>query len=680
MSQKQALQPEDLFALRMVGEVALAPHEDWVLYTESRPDKTTNKTLRRLMSVRPGSAPKPFTHGPDDHGARFAPDGQSIAFLSKRSGQEQIWLISAAGGEAEQLTRIDGGVEAFAWSSDGSRLVLTANIGLDGLREESADHEETLRQKYTKDVKIVDELAHKLDGVGFFGERRPHVCVIEARPGAQAIQLTQGRSRHESPFFSADGRQVLFATRRGTDYDRDLFDTALWSCDLATQRLRRVSPEPWSVGHAVPWGAGGYAYVAHEAFRDGYDNGTLLLQAADGSIRRLAAELDLPFGNEAINDMPGPSGAALTQVGTQLLSLVSDHATVQLYAIDPASGQPRALTVGQHVVYDFSARPDGSSIALAISQPTNPGDIYLLREGQIAPERLTHVNEELLSSRSLASPKRYTAVSADGTKVEGFVLKGSGQNAPLPTILSIHGGPMGMYGQAFFFEFQMLAGQGCAVVYGNPRGSLGYGLAFCEVIRPQWGEKDYQDVMALLDTALEQDAALDPERLGVSGGSYGGYLTNWIIGHSDRFKAAITMRSVVDWRSMCGSGDDGWQWAARAGNVPYWQDDSWYRQQSPITYVEQMRTPLLIEHQEGDLRCPIGQAEALYTALKFLDQAPVVLVRYPDEFHGMSRDGQPWHRVHRLELIADWWRKYLTSVEAPEREQGRQPTRPSSLQ
>ena len=228
-----------------------------------------------------------------------------------------------------------------------------------------------------------------------------------------------------------------------------------------------------------------------------------------------------------------------------------------------------------------------------------------------------------------------------------------------PAILEIHGGPMMLYAQSFFFEFQCLAAKGYGVIYTNPRGSQGYGTEFCTAIQKEWGNLDYLDVMAGLETALAAESWIDPNQLGVAGGSYGGYMTNWIIGHTDRFKAAVTMRSVVDWRAMVGTGDGGWHWMKRADQKAPWQNDEWYRQQSPITYVENITTPLLIEHQEGDLRCPIEQGEILYTAVKYLNQAPVKFVRYPDEFHGMSRDGKPWHRVHRLETMTDWLDTYI---------------------
>ena len=226
-----------------------------------------------------------------------------------------------------------------------------------------------------------------------------------------------------------------------------------------------------------------------------------------------------------------------------------------------------------------------------------------------------------------------------------------------------------MYGHGFSFEFQLLAAAGYAVVYANPRGSQGYGEAHCTAIYERWGDLDAADVLAALDAALAAEPRLARDRIAVAGGSYGGYLATWLVAHTERFKAGVIGRPVIDWRSMVASGDGGPDLMARAGGVPPWRDDAWYREQSPITYVDRITTPLLIEHGEEDLRCPIGQSEALFTAMKWLGKAPVALVRYPREFHAMARTGEPWHRVHRLWSIREWLDRYLAA--APPADGGR---------
>jgi len=252
--------------------------------------------------------------------------------------------------------------------------------------------------------------------------------------------------------------------------------------------------------------------------------------------------------------------------------------------------------------------------------------------------------------------RRFKAQAPGGPEIDGWIMQpiGFAEGQRYPTILEIHGGPMAMYADAFFFEFQLLAAQGFGVVFSNPRGSQGYDEAHCMAIAKEWGNLDYKDLMAVLDTAIAENPWIDTERLGVTGGSYGGFMTNWIVGHTDRFKAAVTGRSICDWRMMVGTGDFGSYWIRKFDGVAPWVDDTHYKQQSPITYVGNVKTPILIEHQEGDLRCPIDQGMMWYTAIKYLNKAPVRFVTYPGEFHGMSRNGKPWNRIHRLGEIVSW--------------------------
>jgi dipeptidyl aminopeptidase/acylaminoacyl peptidase len=301
-----------------------------------------------------------------------------------------------------------------------------------------------------------------------------------------------------------------------------------------------------------------------------------------------------------------------------------------------------------------------------VSCPADPSRLYgvdLTPDGvkRGNPVLLWAPNATWLREVELAAPEHFVARAIHGPPVDTFLLGPVGREAGrrYPGVLVIHGGPMLMYGWAFSLELQWLAANGYAVVYANPRGSQGYGLEFCRAVRTEWGKKDLADLYSALDGALARAPWLDPDRLGVAGGSYGGFMATWIVGHSDRFKAAVAMRPIVDWRSLVGTGDGGWRWLQRTGGKGFWEDDTWYRQQSPVSYVANIATPLLIEQQEEDLRCPPGQGEMLYTLLKYLGRTPVRLVRYPGESHSMFRDGRPWHRLHRLRQLVEWFDTYL---------------------
>jgi len=647
--------PEDILRIRLAANVAISPDGGLIAFEEVRQDPEKNETRSRIRGLRPGLQPFDLTAGERDRRPAFSPGGGELAFLRKAGGESQVFILPLSGGEAWQLTRVRGGVEEVSWSPDGRRIAFTAPIGAEGLQSGPPPEEKDPEQRFTADVKVIEELAHKLDGVGYFKDP-PCLCIVDVEPDAKPRALTEPPYRVHEIAFAPDGGSIYFTSRRGADYDRELFDLLLYRLDLATGDVREVAGP--SIEAFAP-GPGGIAYARSDPKEMGYDNAAPWLAEADGAgPRRLAPQLDRTLGSAAITDVPasGFTGLSWAHDGKAVLGIYSDRGTCQLgrFGLD---GGMTPLTEGRHVVYGYGAARDGR-IALLISTLTDPGNVYLLDAGRL--ERLTDVNREFFAECETAATEFFQATSPEGHVVDTWVVppRGVAPGQKAPTVLMVHGGPMSMYAHTYFFEFQLLAAQGYAVVYTNPRGSQGYGFEFCRAIQREWGNLDLADVYLGLDAAISRYPFIDSDRLGVGGGSYGGYMTNWIVGHTDRFKAAVSGRSVVDWRAMLGTGDGGWSWMDRAQGVPFWRDDSWYRQQSPITYVDRIRTPLLIENQEGDLRCPIEQGMLLYTAVKWLGKAPVRFVRYPDEFHGMNRTGKPWHRVHRLKEIVRWYDLY----------------------
>src|SRR5690606_15469874 len=349
---------------------------------------------------------------------------------------------------------------------------------------------------------------------------------------------------------------------------------------------------------------------------------------------------------------------------------------VHLFRVDTAGGAVQQLTQGEYVVFDWTVQPGRGTAVLAAATPENPNDIYLATwdagpDAGPEPEgvrltRLTRANEQLLAERRVSLPEKFQFRAEGGPLVDGWVIKPVDFDPArrYPAVLQIHGGPMGMYPGTFFFEFQLLAAAGIAVIYTNPRGSQGYGEAFCAGIRGNWGSSDYADLMAGVDAALARCPWIDPERLGVAGGSYGGYMTAWITGHTDRFKAACVMRAVTNCYSFFGTSDYGYRWDRVWGaGRPPWENPDDYLRQSPITYVGSVRTPTLVIHSEDDHRCLIEQGEQWYTALKKLG-VEAEFLRYPGETHELSRSGRPWHRVHRLRAIVDWFTRHLQPAQS----------------
>jgi dipeptidyl aminopeptidase/acylaminoacyl peptidase len=324
------------------------------------------------------------------------------------------------------------------------------------------------------------------------------------------------------------------------------------------------------------------------------------------------------------------------------------------------SAAPQRIVGGERVLNGFSASADGRTLAFAASRTVAPAEVFVCGADGGDERRLTDLNRAWVESVALSAPERFRLTRA-GFELDVWVMRPAGFVAGqrYPTLLNIHGGPHAQYGHNFFDEFQVYAGAGYAVVYTNPRGSQGYGEAFTQAVVGDWGGGDYADVMAALDEALARYPFIDPERLGVLGGSYGGFLTSWTVGHTKRFKAACSERAVNCQYTMFGTSDIGHSFnVVELGGPLPWEDMARYIERSPLTYAKDMTTPLLILHSEDDLRCPIEQGEQLFVALKKLKRE-VRFVRFPGENHEMSRSGKPRHRLERFRHILDWFAKYL---------------------
>jgi dipeptidyl aminopeptidase/acylaminoacyl peptidase len=678
--------PDDLLALQLAGEPQLSPDGKRLAYVVARIDKEQNEYRHQLvmMEAAPGARPVPFTGGPkSDKNPRWSPDGAQLAFISNRSGKNQIWVMSTHGGEARQLTRFKEGVGcAPVWSPDGAVIAFTASVGSEGPGDESKkEDEQDLFKKYTQGVRRINRIHYKTDGEGIHDpEKREQIFIIAvATEKPEPLQVTCGPWNHTSPAWAPDGKAIAFVANRREDDDHSPFLGDVWVQDLADPGAAPVclTPGTFSLGSPA-WSPDGsrIAFTGYEHARfQSYSSNHLWVVNRDGSgLHQVDRNWDRTFGSKTSLDMPAPAGGSLTWTpdGAALIALGADCGRQQIVAVDAESGSVSSLTAGEHAIFAWSLDARCRKFAVGVTTPEVPGDIYLVEGPDLL--RLTNVNEVLLAELELAPVEHYRFRTGGGTnefihqhgtdgleETDGWVMKPAGfeEGKRYPAVLEVHGGPMGQYGWTFFMEFQCLAAAGYAVVYTNPRGSQGYGEKFCACIKEDWGNLDYLDVMAGLDAALAHSPWIDPERVGIAGGSYGGFMVNWALGQTERFKAAVTMRSCVNEASMVGTSDFGFADMANYPSRP-WNDMTFYRRFSTITNVERIVTPLLIEHQEQDYRCPMEQAEQLYTALKVLRRT-VEFVRYPESSHGMSRTGKPWLRVYRLRTIVDWFQRYMPS-------------------
>jgi dipeptidyl aminopeptidase/acylaminoacyl peptidase len=346
--------------------------------------------------------------------------------------------------------------------------------------------------------------------------------------------------------------------------------------------------------------------------------------------------------------------------GAWIVFAVEDQGDVPMYRVQAAGGTVlERMITGERQVTGVSRTQDGSQYVFTATDPVSPPEVFLCHADGTGEKQLTDLNREWKADVGLARPERWRYERA-GFTLDCWVMKPYGYEPGqrYPALLHIHGGPHTQYGHNFFDEFQVYAGAGYAVIYTNPRGSQGYGEAFTRAVHGDWGGGDFADMMVGLEVALQQCPFIDPERLGIMGGSYGGFLTSWAVGHTDRFKAACSERAVNNVHTLFGTSDIGASFLEAQGGALPWDDMQWYIDHSPLTYAKNITTPLLILHAEDDLRCAIEQAEQLFTALK-RQRKDVLFVRFPDENHEMSRSGKPRHRLERFRYVLDWFAKYL---------------------
>ncbi|MCL5116150.1 MAG: S9 family peptidase [Firmicutes bacterium] len=655
---------EDIWSIKTWGQLAFDPLRPRLFFTESVPDRRKNRMSHRIMMMDtgPSRAVAALTAGPSDQAPAPSPDGRWLGFVSRRSGSAQVWRLPLDGGDPEQVTYIQGGIKQFQWAPDGRGMVVVAHIERGLLeREKSAEEpglgapDSELERYFNRDVKHIVHQYYKLDGTGYFDQGRDQLVWVAMDDGHMEL-LTSGFDHFSEPAFSPDGESIFFVHR---PYDPDSPPhpsvTSIERMNLKTRERFRIPLPEWMM-HALAVSPDGQslAFVASKPEDHGYGLAVLYrLDMATNELIDLSSATDRPVGDESGTDVPGTGTARPIWRNDQVLMLLSDRGRVTVTEFD--RGQTRTLFDEKRVVYDFACQ--GDSLAMAVADPTHPSGIVLATVGA-AQESPLWAPVPWSEHDGPVAPEEIWAEESDGTRVHTWCLRPPHHTDPVPVVLEIHGGPMAMYGYRYFHEFQCLVAAGYAVVYTNPRGSQGYGWEFCRSIMGNWGDKDYRDVMAGLDAALKQWPDLDPERLGVAGGSYGGFMVNWIVSHTDRFRAAVTMRSVVNRFSAMGSSDLGWLRVPQYGSKPWWEDPAPYWQQSPLKYASDIHTPLLIEHQEQDYRLPVEQGEQLYSALKYLGRT-VEMVLYPNESHGMSRTGQPWHRVHRLRTIIGWFDRYL---------------------
>jgi len=665
-SARRAVTADDLYRLRFVSDPQVSPDGSQVAYVVAWVDPDERTRYRSQIMLVPfdgSSAPRPLTSGRHrDSAPRWSPDGCYLAFLSNREKERpQLFVLPLQGGEARQLTSLGRGAGAARWSHNGDRLAFAAKVDVKEIAEQEGHTEENGKQPR---VRIVTRVKYQADGEGLLESLRKHLFVVDVDGNSEARQITDGDWDDGELAWSPDGRHIAFTSSRERDRDLTMLND-VWLVPSTGGRARRLTRHRGqaSTPSFSPDGQQVAFYGHEQGWRYGARTELLCVAPGGGEVRSLSDSLDAELGNVALSDARDPFAAQPPHWlpdGRGLLALVSRNGSAAVWRFDAAGGAPRPVFEGPCEVASFSASRDGGRLACAMSDPLHPYEVFT---GDASEQRqVTHENADWLESVDLQPVEPFSVTSTDGQQVAGWLMKPRGFAArkKYPLVLEVHGGPEAMYSWSFFHEFQLLAARGYGVLFTNPRGSKGYGEAFTARIFADWGNQDYLDCMAAVDAATSF-GWVDAQRLGVTGGSYGGFMTAWLVGHTDRFAAAVATRGCYNFSSFYGTSDIGPTFGDYILGGPVYERSELYHERSPLTYAPRMRTPLLLIHNEGDLRCPMEQAEQLFVRLRRLSKVETELIRFPEESHGLSRSGRPDRRVERLERIVGWFDRFLTS-------------------
>ncbi|WP_449538947.1 S9 family peptidase [Ferdinandcohnia sp. Marseille-Q9671] len=659
---KRPITADDLCEFKFVGDPQLSPLKDKVAYVLTHVDKEKDGYYSYIHVTDLKGKSRQFTshYSTDklvkDTSPKWSPDGSMIAFRSNRTGKNQIWLLHTDGGEAVQLTDVKQGIGDFVWSPDGKRLALTMNGELD---LSSSDKEEV-----KSDVKVITRLRYKGDGVGIFNDDRKHVYLFDVDSKAYT-KITGGDHDFSQPRFSPDGKTLFYIGTKAEDKEWGYLP-AIWKYDIASKEETLLyQGNGYLMAPSVSPDGKWLAIAGHtRGERSQGNTNVLLLSLESGTLSNVTNSFDFTVGNLVGVD------AKYDTADTQLIwdttsSYIYFSATVggdcQLFKVSLNGDVSAALSpsVASVTSYDIVS---ADQAVLVLANPHSTGDLVVQDLNNVNNiSKLTDWNKELYNEVHLSTPENFHYKSTDGKEIEGWILKPYGfeEGKKYPMILEIHGGPATAYGNGLHHEMQLMASKGYVVLYTNPRGSHGYGHDFVNAVIGDYGGMDYEDIMAGVDYALENYTYIDQDNLFVTGGSYGGYMTNVIVTRTDRFKAAVTQRSICNWHSFYGTSDIGFfftEW--QHGHADLWDDVEKLLKVSPLTHARNVKTPTLILHSEQDLRCPMEQAEQWYIALKRLG-VETKFVRFPDENHDLSRSGKPKHRLERLHHLISWFDERL---------------------
>ncbi|WP_435008360.1 S9 family peptidase [Tundrisphaera lichenicola] len=664
----------DLFQFLWAADPQITPDGSRVAFVRVAVDRDRDDYVSSIWAVpAEGGEPVRLTGGPRDSWPRWSPDGSRLLFLRKSDAEgkvirpPQVFVLTLKGGEPRPLTDLPGGVSAPAWSPDGRAVAFLAGVSSQAPHKAGPDDRKS-------DVRIVTRAEFQWDHRGYM-DQIAHLWVVGAAEKSHPRCLTSGPFEESDPCWSPDGKKLYFVSDRDPEPHGRPERVALYAVSSGGGPIEAIAAIPGIISAPSPAPDGrslAFRGTLTEEVRSYTPPDLFVVDlVAKGPPRNLTADCDDDIGGNLSGDQHPPRASSPTRPiwsnsGRSLVDKVAHRGKVNLVSFEAANGQAKPVTTGESDDFAFDGSADGSKIAFLSMTATTLADVFVTDSGGGPPRKLTDLNARLFERMDLCPPEPIRYHSFDGLELAAWVQKPPGfdPSKTYPMILNIHGGPHVAYGATFLHEVQTLASRGYVVLYANPRGSSSYGAEFGNAIQHQYPGDDYKDLMAGVDELIRR-GSIDPTRLGITGGSGGGLLTNWAITQTDRFAAAVAERSIADWSTWWYATDVA-LFRATWFKTPPFQDPAGFAERSPITFVEKVKTPLMLIEADADLRTPaVAGGEAMFRALKAL-RKPVVMVRFPEEAHDLARSGRPWHRVERLQHRANWFDKYLKDRPMPQ--------------
>ena len=696
-AQKRNITEKDLFNFVWIGDPQVSPDGSRVVFVRVTVNDKKDGYNTAIWTVTTATGEtRQLTNGPRDATPRWSPDGNYLLFtrapeVSGRTDPPQLFMLAMNGGEPFQFTTLPRGAGGPQWSPDGKMILFYNSATPEEIAKAAARNKPSSQPSPSpaasptplereSDVRVITRAVYRSNGTGYLDFKHPnHIWVVTApKTGDEKVaprQLTSGRFDEGGAFWARDSSRVYYESDQIDEPYYELPTTTIYSVATTGGASEKFTSFDMGAGaFALSPDGKKLAMIASvsQPIRS-YSQPDLWVMdmTAGAKPRNLTTTFDYDIGGGVGGDNTAPRGGGgnLPVWSADNRSIIIGYAKegkANVGSFDAASGKLTDVTTGNQAVVSFRAIPDASKFALLISTPTRIGDLYWLDKAGAQPKQLTHINDDLFSKLNLTEPEEIWHNSFDGRKIQVWVQKPPDfdPTKKYPLILNIHGGPHAAYGFIFDHEFQWMAAKGYVVLYPNPRGSTSYGQEFGNIIQHNYPGDDYKDLMAGVDELIRR-GYVDEKKLAVTGGSGGGLLTNWTIGQTTRFAAAVSQRDIASWT-------DWWYTADFTLFQPTWfkappfEDPEDYRRRSPITYVNKIQTPLMLILGEVDWRTPTGPGgEAMFRALKYR-KIPTVMVRFPNESHELSRSGQPWHRIERLQHIVGWFDKWIMGVSKPE--------------